>query len=44
MKKITREEIEKRILERFPSEKFLLLEYESLGKPGKIQCCNCKKL
>lgn len=41
MKKITKEEVEKRLLIRFPNEKFILLEYESIGKPGKIQCCNC---
>lgn len=44
MRKIDRKECEQRIKERFPEEQFELLEYESLGKPGKIKCLRCGEL
>lgn len=39
--KITIEELEKRIKERFPEESFEIIEYDSLGQPGSLRCLNC---
>ena len=44
MNKITLSEVERRIKERYPSENFKILSYESLGKSGKIECLNCGKI
>lgn len=44
MVKISQKEFEERIKLRFPDEDFKILEYESTGKPMKIQCCNCNNI
>lgn len=44
MKKISLDELKTRIKIRFPEEEFKVLEYESLGKPGKIKCLNCGEI
>ena len=44
MVKISQKEFEERIKLRFPDEDFKILEYESTGKPMKIQCCNCNDI
>lgn len=41
--KITQEEFERRIKQRFPNEQFKILKYDSLGKEGIFQCENCKQ-
>ena len=38
MKKVSLEEYERRIKERFPEESFTIIEYQSLGKPAILQC------
>ena len=43
MKRVTFEELNRRIKERFPEEEFEIIQYETLGKPGKIKCLNCGK-
>lgn len=44
MARVTKEDFEKRVKERFPDEEFEVLSYDSLGKPLKIQCLNCGKI
>lgn len=44
MKAITQQEFEKRIKERYPNEKFKIIEYATSSKPLKIQCINCNKI
>lgn len=41
MKPITKEEIIIRIKNRFPEENFEVIEYTSMGKKGKVKCCQC---
>lgn len=42
--KITLEEFQRRMKERFPEEKFEVLQYDSLGKYAEIKCCNCNHI
>lgn len=44
MKKLTLIEIQDRIKQRFPLEDFDILEYNGLGKPGKVKCNNCQRI
>ena len=41
LNKITLKEYERRIKQRFPTESFTVLEYQSLGKPAVIRCNSC---
>jgi hypothetical protein len=41
MRKLSIDEIEKRIKVRFPNENFTIIEYTSLGKPLIIKCNEC---
>lgn len=41
MGKITKKEFSQRIQQRFPEEKFKIIEYTSTKKPAKIKCCTC---
>ena len=42
MKKLTMQELEQRIKERFPEEEFKIIEYNgSTAKPATLQCCTC---
>ena len=43
MKKITQEEFQKRIQERFPEEKFDIIEFSGLAHLGIFKCLNCKQ-
>ena len=43
-KAITQQEFEQRISERFPNEKFEILEYTTIGKPAKIKCLKCGRI
>ena len=42
-KRVSLEEIQKRILIRFPSQSFEIVKYQGLGKPGQIRCLNCNQ-
>lgn len=44
MRKITLEEFEQRIKNRFPTESFKIINYQSLGQPLDIQCEACKQI
>lgn len=44
MKKISLEEIERRIKIRFPLENFQIIKYQTLGKPGKVKCLKCNQI
>ena len=44
MKKLTIQEVQNRIKDRFPNETFEILKYSSMGEPGTIRCCNCNKI
>mgnify|MGYP004661083379 CR=1 FL=1 len=44
MKKVSLEELKERIKTRYPEEEFLVIEYDSLGKPGKLQCKKCENI
>ena len=42
-RRITLEQMEQRIKERFPTESFTIIHYETTGKPGIIRCNECNK-
>lgn len=42
-KKVTLEEMKKRIKQRYPNENFEILEYTGVKKPGKVKCLSCGK-
>lgn len=42
-KPISKEEFQRRIQMRYPSENFNIITYESLGKPCVLQCDSCKE-
>lgn len=42
-KAVTLQEFNRRIKERFPEEKFEILEYSVAGKPAIFKCCTCGK-
>lgn len=44
MKKLELSEIKTRIEERFPNEKFEIINYDGMGSPGSVKCCNCGKI
>ena len=41
---ITKQEFEQRIKNRFPNEKFKIIEYTATSNPGKIQCLTCGRI
>lgn len=41
MKRVTLDEIKQRIIDRFPEERFEVIEYNGTGQPGKIKCLQC---
>ncbi len=41
MKRVSFEELNTRIKNRFPEEEFEIVKYETLGKPGEIKCLSC---
>ena len=43
-KKITQEEFENRLKERFPTEEFKIIEYTNMSSPLKIQCLKCNRI
>lgn len=43
-KSITKEEFEKRIKDRFPTEDFKIIQYTNTSAPFKIQCLKCGKI
>lgn len=43
-KKISQEEFEKRLQDRFPNEQFKIIEYTTMSNPSKIQCLKCNKI
>lgn len=44
MKGITKEEFELRIKERYPDERFELIEYTTISNPCKIKCLTCEHI
>lgn len=44
MKKISIQEIERRIKTRFPEESFKIIEYNGLGNKGKVKCLQCNNI
>lgn len=44
VRKIDITEVKRRIKEKFPDEEFEIVNYESLGMPGDVRCCNCNKI
>lgn len=44
MKKISLEEIQERIEQRFPEERFKIVRYSGMGQPGQIQCLQCRQI
>lgn len=43
-KRVSLEEMSKRIAQRYPEEEFEILEYSGVKKPGKIKCLSCGRI
>lgn len=44
MRKLTLEEVNKRIKIRFPEEEFEIIKFDGMGVPGEIKCLNCGEI
>lgn len=44
MKKISIQEIEQRLKNRFPTESFEIIDYHGMGQKGKIKCLKCNNI